>query len=104
MDHFIIRLRIPQNHFLPAGRSLFYHLHPANDAAFEHDLDAPRMYRRIGQKPLHDPFRQLAGTLILFLHDQDSGSHLYILADCSIHAQIPHFFYKITTDRKSIFS
>jgi hypothetical protein len=55
----------------------------------EHYLDAVRMCGRTGQQFLNDTFGQLAGSLILFLHDSDLqawpdiGSYLAVHAGCT---------------------
>jgi hypothetical protein len=64
-------------------------LYAPNDTSHEHHFDAVRMCWRVGQQFLNDTFGQLAGSLILFLHDSDLqawpdiGSYLTVHAGCT---------------------
>jgi hypothetical protein len=61
-------------------------LDPADDAAFQANLDAVRMQAGLGENIPDDAFGQSARTLILLLDDLYAGPHLDIGAMISRHA------------------
>ena len=70
-----MRIVIDTNRFLVLLQNLLY---PAHFASFQFDFDAMRVLRRFGKNTRHVALRQVAGALILLLHDADQLPGLYV--------------------------
>ena len=64
-----------------------------DNSVFEHHLDAMRMCRRFGEKPLNDSFGKLARPLVLFFDNPNFHARLYLRA----RAAVRHFDISITS-------
>lgn len=70
--------------------SIYNMFDPSDFSALKPNLYTVRMARRVGQDIFHDPFGELACSLVFFQDNGDFFTWLYIGPDVSFHSCSPH--------------